>query len=606
MQLFPALLLVAAGVAEGPAAAETYPTDTCVAAKLEAAAQACESIVEIEGLRAHLADVIGAANPRAASRLAAHFDARLAEARSELATRWSEAEAASLDAGVSCSVTTVAADAMADLLESGASAVVAAAQGGSDSSCSVPLSRSAGAACEHMLAAYGAHIGSRSDDRDQARLTSQLESAAASLERHLRGVSRHCGGDDTASALAAEIHGLVDEALVATTVAPGVSSGFSEVVPATQVEYAGRVLEPICSGGTPWSFWVHRGTVNKLLVYYQGGGACWSGLTCGGIPGLVNPTFKQSTGPGDNPANFDSGFADLANPDNPFRDWHVVFVPYCTGDVHWGDAVVDHVNELTGAVTRIYHKGYVNAQVAEKWAREHFVFPEEVFVTGSSAGSYGALMNSLPLQEFAYPSTDVAVLGDAGNGVITDDFLENDLSKWGIEKNLPTWIPAFNVPIGELDSAELWAEAAKFYSMNRFATYTTSYDGGTGGQSGFYNVMRNPGNFVAWLSWWNASCDWNVLMRGLNDQAAAAAPNFRFYVGAGSRHTMWGSDKVYSDTTGGVPTIRDWVVAMIAGTGAWQNVACDDEDCGIVLPGDPTPPTLPTPPFTAEPRIVCD
>ena len=57
----------------------------------------------------------------------------------------------------------------------------------------------------------------------------------------------------------------------------------------------------------------------------------------------------------------------------------------------------------------------VNAQVAEKWAREHFVFPEQVFVTGSSAGAYGAVVNSLPLQEFAWPSSDFAVLGDAGS-----------------------------------------------------------------------------------------------------------------------------------------------------------------------------------------------
>ena len=37
----------------------------------------------------------------------------------------------------------------------------------------------------------------------------------------------------------------------------------------------------------------------------------------------------------------------------------------------------------------------MNAQVVEKWAREHFVTPEQVFVTGSSAGAYGAIASSL-------------------------------------------------------------------------------------------------------------------------------------------------------------------------------------------------------------------
>jgi hypothetical protein len=606
-------LLAATGLlaAAVPAAAQDpYPTDTCVSTKLESAAVACQWVVGLTGLHAHLTS---SGNPPASSQAAAHWDAllalRLSQVREGLAAHWSDAEANALANGVECSDTTVSSDAMATLLEDGASSIVeattaAAGPGRSGGTCSMPLARKAATACRGFLEAYGEHLAQRSQDRGQTRLAGQLEAAAQRLARGLQGTAEHCGGDATAAEIEARVGALVDDALLAATVSPSVPTGFSEVVPGAQVDYAGRTLEPTCSAGTPWSFWVRRGTVNKLLVYYQGGGACWSGLTCGGIPGLVNPTFKQSTGPFDNPANFSDGFADLSNPDNPFRDWHFVFVPYCTGDVHWGDAVVDHENEITGAITTIRHKGYVNAQVAEKWAREHFVFPEQIFVSGSSAGSYGALVNSLYLQEFPYPSTDVAVLGDAGNGVITDDFLANDLAKWGIEQNLPSWIPALNVPIDELDAADLWSESAKFYAMNRFATYTASYDGGTGGQSGFYNIMLNPGNFGAWLRWWEASCEWNGLMRDLNDRAALEAANFRFYVGAGSRHTMWGSDKVYSDTTGNVPTIRDWVAAMIEGNGDWQNVACDD--CEAVLPGDPTPPSLPTPPFTADGRIVCD
>jgi hypothetical protein len=593
-----------------PALADPYPTDTCVAAKLDAAAAACRQVMGWTGLHAH---VTGHGRASAHARRTARWDAlleqQLSGIRMQLETRWSDAEANALEDGVACDETTVSSDAMATLLEEGARQLAEIAQaasgpGRSSGTCTIPVVIRAARACEGFLDAYGEHMGERGEDRDQALLTARLDEVAMNLAQGLEDVTLHCGGADTVAAVEEAVGDVVDGARLAATIAPGVSTDFSEVVPPPQVDYAGRILEPTCSAGTPWSFWVRRGSVNKLLVYYQGGGACWSGLTCGGLPPLINPVFKQDTGPEDNPANFDSGFADLDNPENPFRDWHSVFIPYCTGDVHWGDAVVDYVNEINQVPIRIRHKGYVNAQVAEKWAREHFVLPDQIFVTGSSAGSYGALVNSLPLQEFAYPSSDVSVLGDAGNGVITDDFLTNDLSNWGIEQNLPDWIPALNVPIGELDSADLWSESAKFYSLNRFATYTSSYDGGTGGQSGFYNIMLNPGDFLAWLRWWESSCEWNDLMRDLNDEAAAAAANFRFYVGAGSRHTMWGSDKVYSDTTGNVPTIRDWVVAMIEGNGDWQNVACDD--CSAVLPGDPTPPSLPTEPFTADGRIVCE
>ena len=38
----------------------------------------------------------------------------------------------------------------------------------------------------------------------------------------------------------------------------------------------------------------------------------------------------------DDPNSADSGVFDLDNPDNPVRDWTMVFMPYCTGDVHAG------------------------------------------------------------------------------------------------------------------------------------------------------------------------------------------------------------------------------------------------------------------------------
>lgn len=105
------------------------------------------------------------------------------------------------------------------------------------------------------------------------------------------------------------------------------------------------------------------------------------------------------------------------------------------------------------------------------------------------------------------------------------------------------------------------------------------------------------------------SCEWNEEMRALVQESAALAPdNYRYYIGTGSRHTMWNHNKVYTDTTGGVPTIVSWVSAMLAGSPDWVNVEC--EDCGRLLPGDPRP-TPPQPPYVADPdtgevRIECE
>jgi hypothetical protein len=62
---------------------------------------------------------------------------------------------------------------------------------------------------------------------------------------------------------------------------------------------------------------------------------------------------------------------------------------------------------------------------------------------------------------------------------------------------------------------------------------------------------------------------------------------------------MWGSNKVYADTTGGVPPLVDWIDGMLnsrsaAPDPAWTNVECTN--CGLLLPGDVRPNPL-APPF---------
>ena len=592
------------------APSDAYPTDVCVAHKLRAAANYCREAVRAwdRGDPSQLAD------------------RRLVNARELLATKWDRAEEAALAAGVSCEDTTATSAEMASVLNSGAedlAAAIATSEGAlpergrrhlrdacdqrdpsckhddtdaAERNCESSRNQLAAQACQQLLLADASHLRHRDTDRDREKLESRRSTVNADLAKQwTTGEAKSCKGGPTSAEAVAAVGAAVQNGLESALVSPRVSTDWTMVTPNAEVPYEGKTLAPTCSAGTPWVFFVKRGTVNKTLMYYQGGGACWDYISC------RLPTHKTTAGPNDNPANATTGFANLSNPDNPFRDWNAVFVPYCTGDVHWGDAVVNHV--LGKQSITIHHKGFVNAQVAEKWAREHFVNPDEVFVTGSSAGAYGAIVNSLPLQQKVWPSSHFDVLGDAGNGVITQDFLENDIAKWGVEKNLPDWIPGLNRPLTELNAADLWTESALFYPRSRFANYAAAYDGGQGGQTGFYNVMLNPGNPIAWISWWPPSCEWNATMRSLVQDSASRAENYRYYIGSGSRHTMWGSNKVYTDTTGGVPTIVRWIRAMLGGTLDWTNV--ETTDPGLLLPGDPRP-TPASDPYTEDGRILCE
>src|SRR5262245_30843975 len=339
---------------------------------------------------------------------------------------------------------------------------------------------------------------------------------------------------------------------------------FQLVSPVGPIEYEGRDYFPMCMDGSPYHFWAKRGSVNKLLVYYQGGGACWNQLTC------ALPACDTNVDPNgdDNPNGRSTGFADLTNPDNPFRDWSILFVPYCSCDVHFGDAAQDYP-------LHVEHRGYQNARVAEKYAREHFPNPQEVFVTGSSAGAYGAFFQA-PLLERAWPRARFNVLADAGNGVITQSFLDNYFPNWNFVGNLPDDIPGLREVLENGSGMVGYTKViAAEFPDTQWANYTTAYDGGTGGQTGFYNIMLNDNDPVAALTWWEGSCAFNAQMRAQALETAAAIPdNYRYYIGTGSRHTMWGSNKVYTDTTGGVPTIVDWIDGMLGGTSAWTNVEC--------------------------------
>jgi len=114
------------------------------------------------------------------------------------------------------------------------------------------------------------------------------------------------------------------------------------------------------------------------------------------------------------------------------------------------------------------------------------------------------------------------------------------------------------------------------------------------------------------FSWWDASCAFGDVALAQSEQTFGAVPaNYRYYFGTGSRHTMFGDNKVYDDTTGGVPTVVDWVNAMLASgpdgrDENWTNVLC--ENCGLLLDGDPRP-EPPEPPFEQQGEdvvIVCE
>ena len=333
---------------------------------------------------------------------------------------------------------------------------------------------------------------------------------------------------------------------VAAATAPSPSApGGIPLLPAlaagwTKIEPGGATT---CSRDTPYAFWVHPGTVNRLLVNFEGGGGCWNAATC--RPGST--FFDDSVTDYDNPA-YAEGIFDLANPANPFKDYYIVHIPYCTGDVHWGNNVYTYTDSV-GAVT-IHHKGFVNDSAVLDWVYAHFAAPESIFVTGCSAGSIGSILFA-PYLIHHYPQARVAQLGDSEAYVFHRPV---DLqSEWRAHDNFPAWIPGLrDIAPGQFTMAQFYATVAQFYPDYIFSQYNTAHDA----------VQQRY--FYALAAATPVPLTWEEALEASLREIQAQAPNFRSYVAGGDDHCITPRAEFYTRQVAG-RLFRDWVADLTAG-----------------------------------------
>ncbi|MCU0658350.1 MAG: pectinacetylesterase family protein [Polyangiaceae bacterium] len=300
----------------------------------------------------------------------------------------------------------------------------------------------------------------------------------------------------------------------------------------TKIETGG---ETICARGTPFAFYVQRGTSNKVIVEFSGGGACWDALTCGIGDALFSDEVIQ-------PTESDlRGFYDHSNPKHPMRDWTHVFIPYCTGDIHWGDS--DTTYGTGEKAVTINHKGAINSKVVLDWVYANFEAPEKAFVTGCSAGSYGSILWSAHLKEhYKGKGTKLYQFGDSGAGVITDDFFKLSFPSWRPQQHFPGWL---GVDFEQLDRlSSLYNTITKAYPQDRFAQFNYRYDDT---QVFFFTAMGGKDKD-----------GWNEGMRASLKEIREGSPNFRYFLPEGKEHCTLPYDRFYTDKVGD-RLLVDWL-----------------------------------------------
>lgn len=177
-----------------------------------------------------------------------------------------------------------------------------------------------------------------------------------------------------------------------------------------------------CGNGTPYRFFVNRTPfTSKTVVMFEGGGACWDQGACKG------GTLLDAVNPDGIPTNYMTDWNRQAHLGlvTPFtmrlhplqsvqtQSWNIVYLTYCTGDVHTGNKVAVYDNLDPAHPMAYHHRGAVNAKAVAAWMAKNMKQPDKLFLTGFSAGGVGSTALYPAFREALKPK-QMALLADSG------------------------------------------------------------------------------------------------------------------------------------------------------------------------------------------------
>jgi hypothetical protein len=248
----------------------------------------------------------------------------------------------------------------------------------------------------------------------------------------------------------------------AATAAPG-DQKWKKVVPGGDCE---------CADGSQFAFWERRADPSKVVLFLDGGGACYDAKTCAftglGAGGDENYDWGIY---GEDPAS-EGGIFNFARADNPFRDYSFVYVPACTGDAHLGDVTRKYSPRLT-----VEHNGFVNGTAALNHLAESYPDAAQVVVVGKTVGSvaapiYGGLASDL------LPDAQVTVFGGQSGQIPDDPDLNAEIlgERWGAYANMPDWEVNEGLTARDWGPPRFWIQAGLHDPDIVLARFDYAYD----------------------------------------------------------------------------------------------------------------------------------
>lgn len=244
--------------------------------------------------------------------------------------------------------------------------------------------------------------------------------------------------------------------------------------------YAIDIDDAVSSDGSRWQGYIKKGSENKVMVIFFGGGVSVDEYTAARTLDREDGFYNAHITTGLNVmaryiAKYGIG---SSSKNSPFKDWSIIAIPYNNGDFHSGQGKFEYT-ALDGSKQILYHHGYTNYQLMMKEALKYIGNnPEQVLITGASAGGFGASILADNVTSFFPDTRDFTVyvdssllLYDKWNYVMTD--------VWGSPVELSDPVQSNNITLDSLknfkkkheDANILFGSSIRDYNLSMMQTY---------------------------------------------------------------------------------------------------------------------------------------
>lgn len=292
---------------------------------------------------------------------------------------------------------------------------------------------------------------------------------------------------------------------------------------------------------------------DQLLIFLDGGGACFNGLTCAfNLDAFSEDDFYLRL------ATEESLLLNRTSDSNQFKDWNVIFVPYATGDVHVGsNAMVDIPN---GGPNNQMMVGATNFNLILNDLNEYFSNNggiSEIVFAGSSAGGFGIMPNYFQLKDKLGENIPTTAIIDAGQifkdtNLLTPCLVDDWNSLWNISASLPTDLNAVVQNPYEYDIQKVYEYAAVKYPNDNFG-FLSYYQDAT--NTFFYGFGQNDCAYPPTGP--ISGTDFEDGLMDLKTNVLDDLSNWKVFYKSGNSHVFLNSSD-FSQTVNGT-TLNQWI-----------------------------------------------